>query len=404
MSAPTATPGAGTAVTGVGLVPGPVSASSGGQQLASLAVPLPADVTDQRLTTPCLLIDLEVLAGNISRIAALARRNRVRLRPHAKTHKSVQVARMQLEAGATGICVATVGEAEVMRAAGIEDILLAYNIVGDAKLDRLRPLCADGGITLTADSVEVAEGYSRLAATVARTVPVLLEIDTGMHRTGIEPQHAGQVGGRIAALPGVELIGILTHAGHAHDAVAQPDIEVVARQEAAAMQRARDELDKQGVSVQVVSAGSTITAPYLSADDGITEVRPGTYVFNDLRTLEMYACTPDQIAATILATVVSVGQGRVVLDAGNKTLTMTSTQQHGFGKIKNHPGTDFVRLSEEHGVAAVGEGEDDMRVGDRVQVLPVHICVCVDLQREAYGVSQGTITELIRIDAARQSR
>jgi D-serine deaminase-like pyridoxal phosphate-dependent protein len=365
---------------------------------------MPTSLADPQLDTPCLLIDLDILAANVSRMAALARRSRVALRPHAKTHKSARIATMQLEAGATGICVATVGEAQVMRAAGIEDILIAYNIVGEAKLARLLPLCADGGITLTADSLEVAEGYSRMAAAASRTLPVLLEIDSGMHRTGIDPQMAGQLGAKIAALSGLDVIGILTHAGHAHDVTAQPEIEAVARHEAAAMMQARDELERQGIPVQVVSAGSTITAPYLSADDGITEIRPGTYVFNDLRTLETYACTPDQIAATILATVVSVGPGRVVLDSGNKTLTMTSTQQHGFGMIKNHPLSAFVRLSEEHGVARLGADDYEPRIGDRVQVLPIHICVCVDLQQQAYGVTQGQITELISIDASRRSR
>lgn len=371
---------------------------------AGFALTLPTSLTDPLLDTPCLLIDLDILAGNVARMAVLARRSRVALRPHAKTHKSARIARMQLEAGATGICVATVGEAEVMRAAGIADILIAYNIVGDAKLARLLPLCADGGITLTADSLEVAEGYSCMAAAAGRTLPVLLEIDSGMHRTGVEPQMAGQLGAKIAGLSGIEVIGILTHAGHAHDVMAQPEIEAVARHEAAAMRQARDELDRQGIPVQVVSAGSTITAPYLSSDDGITEIRPGTYVFNDLRTLEMYACTPDQIAATILATVVSVGPDRVVLDSGNKTLTMTATEQHGFGMIKNHPLSNFIRLSEEHGVVRIGADDAQLRVGDRVQVLPIHICVCVDLQQQAYGVTQGQIAELIRIDAARQSR
>jgi D-serine deaminase-like pyridoxal phosphate-dependent protein len=381
---------------------GPVAIA--GVAPAGLALTLPTSLTDPLLDTPCLLVDLDVLAANVARMAALARRSRVALRPHAKTHKSAQIARMQLEAGATGICVATVGEAEVMRAAGIADILIAYNIVGDAKLARLLPLCADGGITLTADSLEVAEGYSRIAAAAGRTLPVLLEIDSGMHRTGVEPQMAGQLGAKIAGISGIEVIGILTHAGHAHDVMAQPEIEAVARHEAAAMRRARDELDRQGIPTQVVSAGSTITAPYLSSDDGITEIRPGTYVFNDLRTLEMYACTPDQIAATILATVVSVGPDRVVLDSGNKTLTMTATEQHGFGMIKNHPLSNFIRLSEEHGVVRIGADDAQLRVGDRVQVLPIHICVCVDLQQQAYGVTQGQIAELIRIDAARQSR
>ncbi len=375
-----------------------------GQTISAAArTALPADIHDPWLDTPCLLIDLEVLDGNVARMAALAHRARVELRPHVKTHKSLRIARTQLDAGAAGICVATVGEAEVMRSGGIEDILVAYNIIGEAKLARLLPLCADGGITLTADCVEVAEGYSTLAAAAGRTLPVLLEIDSGMRRTGVHPAEAGNVASKIAALQGIELVGILTHAGHAHDVTAQPDIEAVARREARAMQQARDALERQRIPVRVVSAGSTITAPYLSADDGVTEIRPGTYVFNDLRTLEMYACTPDQIAGTVLASVVSVSEEHVVLNAGSKTLTMTATPQHGLGKIRNRPGSSFVRLSEEHGVATLGEG-DELRVGDRVQVLPIHICVCVDLQQEAYGVAQGKIAEVIRIDAARRSR
>jgi D-serine deaminase-like pyridoxal phosphate-dependent protein len=362
------------------------------------------DVRDPWLDTPCMLIDLDIVAGNLARMSALALRSGVALRPHVKTHKSLRIARMQLAAGATGICVAKTGEAEVMRSGGIEDILIAYPVVGEAKLARLLPLAADGGMTLSADSVEVAEGYSKLAARAGRTIQVLLDIDSGMHRTGVGPASAGDTGTKIASLPGVELVGILTHAGHAHDVTAQPEIEAVARQEARAMQQAREQLEAAGIPVQVVSAGSTITAPYLSADDGVTETRPGTYVFNDLRTLEMYACTPDQIAATILATVVSAGPDLAVLDTGSKTLTMTSTQQHGFGRVRGRPRSSFIRLSEEHGVLGLGAGEGGLQVGERVEVLPVHICVCVDLQQEAYGVSSGRIGELIRIDAARRSR
>jgi len=365
---------------------------------------LPAGLGDPRLDTPCLLVDTDIMAANIARMAAVARRGGVTLRPHAKTHKSLRVARAQLAAGATGICVATVGEAEVMRAGGIEDIVVAYNIVGEAKLRRLLPLCADGGITLCADSADVAAGYSELARAAGRTLPVLLEIDSGMRRTGVPPAMAGHAGAAIAALPGLELAGILTHAGQAHDAVTQPEIAAVARHEAAAMQAAMQALAAQGIEARTVSAGSTITAPYLSAADGITEIRPGTYVFNDLRTLEMYACTADQIAARILATVVSAADDRIVVDAGSKTLTMTATQQHGFGMIMNRPRSVFVRLSEEHGVASVADGEGGLRVGDRVQIWPVHICVCVDLQRAAYGICGDTVTELLTIDATRQSR
>lgn len=365
---------------------------------------LPLELHDERLDTPALLVDLEVLRANITAMAELVARAGMRLRPHVKTHKSIRIARMQLDAGANGISVAKVGEAEVMRAGGIEDIFIVYPLVGAAKLERLGPLVADGGITLATDSLEVAEGYSRLATRLARTIPVLLEIDAGMHRIGVAPLEAAAVASAIARLPGIELIGLTTHAGHTHDATTQPEIAAVARDEVRALAIAREECEATGLPMQELSAGSTITTPYLSAADGITEARPGTYVLNDYRTLELFAATPAQLAASMLATVVSRGPGRAVIDAGNKTLTLTRTEQHGYGRLRNRPRSVFTRLSEEHGVVALDPSDDDLRIGDRVEVLPIHICAWMDLQREVYGVSRGRVVEVIPIEAMRCSR
>ena len=251
----------------------------------------PLGLNSELLDTPAVLIDLDVLRNNIARMADLAARRGVALRPHAKTHKSVFIADLQLSAGASGLCLATVGEAEVMWQHGIQNLLLAYPILGEAKLRRLRPLVDADALTMVTDSFEVAEGYSRLATAVGRQLNVLVEVDSGMHRVGISPEHAGVLAGRVGSLPGLEVRGILTHAGQSHRAVDQRGIEEVARDEVRAMQRARESLERQGLQVDVVSAGSTITTPYLSAADGITEVRPGTYVFNDLRTLSRYSCS-----------------------------------------------------------------------------------------------------------------
>jgi D-serine deaminase-like pyridoxal phosphate-dependent protein len=177
----------------------------------------------------------------------------------------------------------------------------------------------------------------------------------------------------------------------------------VARDEVRAMQQARESLEAQGMEVEVVSAGSTITTPYLSADDGITEVRPGTYVFNDLRTLSRYACTPDQIAVTMLATVVSRGPGRATLNTGSKSITTSRTEQHGHGHVVNRPRSGFSLLSEEHGVLDLAPEDEDLRVGDRVRILPIHICVWMDLHAEVYGVRAGRIERRIRVDAMRRS-
>jgi D-serine deaminase-like pyridoxal phosphate-dependent protein len=364
---------------------------------------LPIGLDDDRLDTPAILVDLDVMDRNIDSMAALAARRGLSLRPHIKSHKSVAIARRQLAAGASGICVATVGEAEVMWDHGIGDILIAYSIIGARKLQRLRPLIDAGVVTLVADSLAVAERYSELALSLGREVPLLLEIDSGMHRVGVGPSEAAALAVAMAALPAVSFRGILTHAGHAHDAIDQRGIEQVAREEARVMQFAREEIERAGVEVPVVSAGSTITTPYLSAEDGITEVRPGTYVFNDLRTLSCFACTPDQIAATMLATVVSVGSGRVTVDAGSKSLTPTRSDEYGHGHLLNRPATRFVRLSEEHGVLSVSAEDSGLGIGDRVRILPVHACVWMDLQHEVYGMRGGLIVERIRIDAMRRS-
>ncbi len=364
---------------------------------------LPLDLESELLDTPALLVDLHVLERNIASMADFATRRGMALRPHAKSHKSTFIADLQLAAGATGLCLATVGEAEVMWQHGVRDLLLAYPVFGEAKLRRLAPLVDAGALTVVADSIDVARGYSRIATSVGRELPVLIEIDSGMHRAGVLPEHAGALAAEVDRLPGLRVRGILTHAGQAHQAVDQQGIELVARDEVRAMQRAREGLEAQGLQVDVVSAGSTVTTPYLSADDGITEVRPGTYVFNDLRTLGRYACTPDQLALSMLATVVSRAPGRATLNAGSKSITTARTDQHGHGHLVNRPGSGFRQVSEEHAVLGLAAEDEDLRLGERVRILPIHSCVWMDLQREVYGTRNGQIVQRIRVDAMRRS-
>lgn len=364
---------------------------------------LPLGPDSELLDTPALLIDLDVMESNIASMADLVSRRGMVLRPHAKSHKSTFIADLQISAGATGLCLATVGEAEVMWRHGIEDLLLAYPIVGRAKLQRLRTLVDAEALTVVADSIEVAEGYSQLARSVGRQLPVLIEIDSGMHRVGVLPEHAGILAAQVDTLPGLRVRGVLTHAGHSHQAVDPQGIEQVARDEVRGMQRARQALEDQGLQVEVVSAGSTITTPYLSADDGITEVRPGTYVFNDLRTLSRYSCTPDRLALSMLATVVSRAPGRATLNAGSKSITTARTDRHGHGHLVNRPRSGFRLLSEEHAVLDLAAEDEDLRLAERVRILPIHSCVWMDLQAEVYGTRGGQIVRRIRVDAMRRS-
>ena len=371
------------------------------------AAGLPVPLADQRLETPAMLVDLDVVDANIQKAARYAETAGLQLRPHVKTHKSIEMARRQLAAGAAGLCVATVSEAEVFATPEVAGLTLAYPIVGERKLTRLAAVCRTAPVTLVADSAVVLDGYQTVARRSGRTLAVLVEVNTGMRRVGVPPLQVPELARRISKSAGLEFAGILTHAGHAHDAASQLGIERVARQEAAVMGDVRAGLERAGHDVRVVSAGSSLTSWYLSAADGITEIRPGTYVYNDLRTLACWSCTPEEIAATMLATVVSTGDGgdggtRVTVDAGSKTLTTTTDPQYGSGHLAGRPDSAFTRVSEEHGVLTVG-GPPDLTVGQRVRILPVHVCVWSDLQPEIYGVRRGEVVERIRVDAMRHS-
>ena len=363
---------------------------------------LPVPLADPRLDTPAMLVDLDIAEANIASMAAFARRAGLRLRPHVKTHKSLAMARRQLEAGAAGLCVATVSEAEVFAAAGA-DLMLAYPVVGARKLSRLAGVCRTVPVTLVADSAPVIDGYREVASQAGRTLTVLVEVDTGMRRVGAAPDAVPELAALAAKSAGLEFGGILTHAGHAHDAPGQLGIEQVARAEAALMGDVRADLEQAGHEVRVVSAGSSLTARYLTADDGITEIRPGTYIYNDLRTLGCWSCTAEQIAVAMLATVVSTGDGgaRVTVDAGSKTLTTTTDPVYGYGHLIGRPDPTVARLSEEHGVLTVTGPAP--AVGDLVRILPVHVCVWSDLQPEVYGTRHGEIVERISVDAFRHS-
>ena len=364
---------------------------------------LPIDLDDTDLDTPALLVDLDILDANITRMQDFANSQGFALRPHVKSHKSLAIASRQLDAGARGLCVATGSEAQVMAASAAADIMVAYPLVGPRKLERLDELTGDRRLTLVTDSLEVTDGYRRYAKALGTVIRVLVEVDTGMHRAGADPRGVAKVALDVARGEGLEFGGIVTHAGHAHDVPDPADIAQVARAEAATMGAVREELEGLGLEVPTVSAGSTITGPYLRHDDGITEIRPGTYVYNDLRTLGRHACTPEMVAASMLTTVVSISGARMTLDAGSKTLTTTWDAECGYGRLVDHPQAAFTRVSEEHGVLSLPGADQAVAVGDRVRVLPVHVCVWMDLQPQIYGTRDGRVIERIEVECMRHS-
>lgn len=364
---------------------------------------LPVNLLDQELDTPALLVDLDVVDGNIARMQDFATSEGFLLRPHAKSHKSIAIAERQLQAGASGLCVATSSEAEALGATSAHDILVAYPLVGQRKLDRVANLALEGRLSLVTDSLVVTEAYGAFARRHGMTIPVLVEVDTGMNRAGVGPSKVVAIALDVARTDGLHFAGIMTHAGHAHDAATADDIVQVARTEAIMMGDVRVELERAGLDVPIVSAGSTITSPFLRASDGITEIRPGTYVYNDLRTLGRFACTPEDIAPSMLTTIVSINGTRLTVDAGNKTLTSSRDAVYGYGRLADRDDVTVARMSEEHGLLAAPLPDHGYQVGDRVRVLPIHVCVWMDLQREVYGTRGGRVVETISVDGMRHS-
>jgi D-serine deaminase-like pyridoxal phosphate-dependent protein len=309
----------------------------------------------------------------------------VALRPHAKTHKSVEIARLQLSSGAVGLTVATLGEAEVFVGNGCRDVFVAYPLwLDDRTAGRLRDLAARATVAIGVDSVEAAANAGRLLG--GTDVEVLVEVDSGQHRTGCAPVDAGQVA-TVAARGGVRVRGVFTFPGHSYSPGAGP---TAADDERRALAAARDAVQAHGLDVRVVSGGST---PSLWDADTrtLTELRPGVYVFGDAQQWELGTVAAEDIALTAVATVVSHAGGRAVLDAGSKVLGADrAAYATGFGRLLDHPEARITALSEHHAVVELGDAPLP-RLGDTVRVVPNHVCAAVNLADELWVQEHGLL-------------
>ncbi len=356
--------------------------------------------TLEDLSTPAVLVDLDVLERNVARMAERAREAGVRLRPHAKTHKCPEIARLQRTAGAWGLSVAKVGEAEVFADAGFDDLFVAYPVVGEDKGRRLVALADRVRLAVGADSVEGASTLAAPFRAAGATLDVVLKVDVGYGRVGVPPERAVEVGRRIADLPGLRLRGVFTHAGHGYLAGTKAAVDEIARAEGERLTAAAADLRAAGLPVEEVSVGSTPTAARAMRIAGVTECRPGNYVFHDASQVELGTCSVEDCSLTVLATVVSVpAPGRAVLDAGSKTLSSDPLRPRagGYGRVLGRS-SRIDKLSEEHGVVAVAEGES-FRVGERVRVLPNHACVVANLHDSLVGVSGGRVEAVLPVAA-----
>jgi D-serine deaminase-like pyridoxal phosphate-dependent protein len=352
------------------------------------------------LPTPSVLVDLDVLEANVAAMQRRANEAGVALRPHAKTHKSPEVGRLQLTAGACGLTLAKTSEAEVFAGLGFDDLFLAYPIVGADKARRLLAISDRALLTVGVDSAEGAQTLGSVFAEAGRRLRVRLKIDTGFRRVGVEPARAVALASAVAEIAGLELSGVFTHAGHGYAGPTPEDVARVGRSEAGLLVETAGALRSAGFVTDDVSVGSTPTAASAMRGEGVTECRPGTYVYNDRSQVALGSATERDCALTVLATVVSVpAPDRAVVDAGSKTLSSDPMRPapDGFGAVVGGR-TRLARLSEEHGVMAVEPGER-FRVGERIRILPNHACAVVNLHDSLAAVRGGRVEGTIAVAA-----
>lgn len=357
-------------------------------------------MTPDELATPALVVDLDVVERNVVRWQRDATANGGRFRPHMKTHKTIELAQMQLDAGACGIAVAKVGEAEVYVAAGFDDIVVAYPVVGEEKWRRLAELATQAGIAVNVESVEAATGLSRAAVAADSEMGVFLDLDTGLGRCGVtvaDADAAGRLADVVNKLRGLRLRGVTTYRGAVFEGA--PDPSAAGCQEGHLVAEAAARL-----GLSEAAAGSTPTGRAVASVDGVTELRAGTYVFNDLMQVRWGAAQPTDCALSILTTVVSTNrQGRVTVDGGSKTFSGDVSLVDGTGRMfaQSTDGAIVLdSLTEEHGVGATQRAA---RVGERIAFRPAHVCTTVNLSNELIGVRGGRV-EAIWPVAARGRR
>ncbi len=352
------------------------------------------------LETPVPIVDLDRLEANLERMASYTASHGLALRPHVKTHKTPWIAARQVALGAVGLTCATPREAEEMSAVA-SDILVAYPPVGSGRLRRLASLPPGVRLTVALDSAGAVQGLAAAARTAHRQVGVYVELDFGMRRVGVATAaEAIDLARLVQREPSLEFRGIAFYPGHIRAGVDAQD-EAIARLRADVV-ATREAFARAGIEVPVISGGSTPTA-WRAHETGATEVRPGTYAFNDRTAAQIGSCDWDDCALTVLATVVSTAvPGQAVIDAGSKALGREPLRAEGdgFGVLMAHPDVVVKGLSEEHGLLDLSRTDWRPSVGEVVRVVPNHVCIVVHLNDRLIGV-RGEVVERDWLVAAR---
>jgi len=352
------------------------------------------------LDTPALLIDLDIMERNLHNLAGYSQKHNLRVRPHTKTHKIPALARKQIDLGAVGLTVAKVGEAEVMLEATPPDLLVAYPIIGASKLNRLMKIARKTQVTVSLDSLFVARLLSDAASGLPDGIGVLAEVDVGLGRVGVLPGEPllDLIRG-IRRLPNLRLEGLAFYPGQIKslDEDGQRALQDLGK----LLERILDEVRLAGFEPRIVSGGSTPTLFHSHLLPGLNEIRPGTYIFNDRNTVLSGACALEECAASIMVTVVSTAKaGQMIVDGGSKTFSSdrpSAGAEVSFGHVVEAPDAVFTKMNEEHGFVDLHRTDRRFETGERVRIIPNHICVAMNLHECVYGIRGDVVEQVWRV-------
>lgn len=374
------------------------------------------DLTGRRiadLDTPSVLVDLDVLERNIAEMAELTRAAGVALRPHIKTHKTPEIARMQLDAGAIGVTCAKIGEIEALADAGLTDFFLATPIVTAQKARRLVEVARRPGVEISA-IVDSPEGIAALSGAFAGEpflLDVLIKVDTGLHRVGVQPgEPTVALARQVAAAPGLRFAGVCAHEGYSYSRADAAERDALTRQGVEILVATAADLAAAGLRAERVSVGSTPGAKAAAVVPGVTEVRPGNYVFYDAMQVGLGVVPVERCALTVLVTVSShAARDRAVVDGGSKTFTsdkgvhgQAGANNHGI--ILGHPDVTLQALSEEHGWLRLDPQGADLTIGEQLRIVPIHSCPVANLAEELVVVRGDAVVAQWGVAAARRVR
>jgi D-serine deaminase-like pyridoxal phosphate-dependent protein len=357
----------------------------------------------EAIDTPALTVDLHRMEENILRVHRATFDAGLEIRPHVKSHKTPEIAQLQIEAGAVGITCAKIGEAEVMSTGGIDDIFIAYPLVGETKMRRLVALAKrTPKLSIAVESLEAARQASEAFTSAGMELEVMIEVDAGAGRTGVAPEEAVTFADQVAEMPALQIVGVMGYASHfAYSRRGEDALIEGAAEEARVIGQIADSLASAGHEMRRISGGSTPAAGRYQLDCGLTEIRSGTYIFYDRNQVDIGSAPMEQVALSVLSTCVSTPtEERAIIDAGTKGLSQqVGDYSDGYGWLPEIEGAKVFKINDEHGFVDVASAARQLTIGEKVRVVPPRAPTCLNLYDWIYAVRDGVVEDVWRVAA-----